>query len=110
MKNEIYLSAKKQSITSKYIYWKNMRSSSESFCGKKDQQVNENRIWLQILNDLEYEYENIEPQNMNFLDLCTGWGRLIFNVALNSKLQFLRYDGIDINFPCKYKFLGLAYK
>ena len=63
-----------------------MGLKSESFCGKKDQQANENEIWLKILNDLEYEYEKIEPQNMNLLDLCTGWGRLIFDVALNSKL------------------------
>jgi hypothetical protein len=25
---------------------------------------------------------------MNFLDLCSGWGRLIFFVALRSKIEF----------------------
>jgi len=60
------------------------------------------------LNDLEYQYEDIDSQNMNFVDLCTGWGRLIFKVALDSKLQFLTYDGIDINLPCKSRFEELA--
>ena len=68
--------------------------------------MNENEIWLQILNDLEFK--NVEPQNMNFLDLCTGWGRLIFQVALKSKLQFHSYDGIDINMSCKKRFERLA--
>ena len=60
------------------------------------------------MNDLEYQYEDIDSQNMNFVDLCTGWGRLIFKVALDSKLQFLTYDGIDINLPCKSRFEELA--
>lgn len=106
-KNKINLMAKDQTISSSINYWKNMRCSSESFCGLKDQQANENKIWLRILNDLEL-IKKMLKQNMNFLDLCTGWGRLIFRVALKSKLQFESYEGIDINFPCKYRFEGLA--
>ncbi len=45
---------------------------------------------------------------MNCMDLCTGWGRLIFYAALKSKLVFHTYDGIDINLSCKKKFEQLT--
>ena len=45
---------------------------------------------------------------MNFLDLCTGWGRLIFDVALESQVEFQSYDGMDINLSCKKRFEELA--
>ena len=54
-KNKVNLMAKDQTISSSINYWKNMRWTSESFCGLKDQQANENQIWLKILNDLEHE-------------------------------------------------------
>ena len=45
---------------------------------------------------------------MNFLDLCTGWGRIVFKVALKLKYKFLSYEGIDINQSCMKQFEKLA--
>ena len=98
--------ALRETQASSINYWKGRSWSSVEFCGQSDQQANENKIWLQIFNDLDYG--NVETQKMNFLDLCSGWGRLIFFVALRSKIEFQSYEGIDINFSCKYIFLALA--
>ena len=41
---------------------------------------------------------------MHFLDLCTGWGRLIFKVALHLQQKFSSYEGIDCSPSCKQEF------
>ena len=46
---------------------------------------------------------------MNYIDFGTGWGRLIFKVALLLDYRFLSYEGIDVNEFCKKKFERLTW-
>ena len=45
---------------------------------------------------------------MHFLDVLTGWGRLIFRVALKLKYRFQSYEGVDINESCMKQFEKLT--
>lgn len=49
--DKLYTSKKAISSTN---YWKSNNWPSEAFCGKKDQQANENLIWIEIFNKLIY--------------------------------------------------------
>ena len=59
-------------------------------------------IWQNILERNHFFDKSIKDKHM--LDLCSGWGRLIFNVALKGRYKFKSYTGVDISIQNALKF------
>lgn len=38
------------------------------------------------------------------LDLCSGWGRIIYNVARTGRYKFKSYTGVEFSIPNALKF------
>ena len=59
-------------------------------------------MWQKVLD--ECHVFNRDINNKHMLDLCTGWGRIIFNVALAKRFKFKSYTGVDFSIPNALKF------
>ena len=76
-------------------YWNALPWNDLAVCGTDAHQTKCSEIFRNILN--KYHVFDKDSKNKHMLDLCSGWGRLIFNVALGGRYRYKSYTGVDIS-------------
>ena len=57
--------------------------------------MEDNRRWMTIFEKINWVVNKSTDTHM--ADLCTGWGRIIYDNALNLEHYFTTYTGIDLS-------------
>ena len=86
---------KKQDEFDNKQYWNALQWNHQAVCGSIAYHTNCSKIWRKVLD--RFNVFDIDSKNKHMLDLCSGWGRLIFNVALTGRYKFKSYTGVDIS-------------
>ena len=93
---------KEQDTKDLKTYWNKLSWSNKAVCGTNAHQKRCSKIWEDIL--MKYSLLGRDSRDKHMLDLCTGWGRIIFNVALTSRYWFKSYTGVDFSVKNALKF------
>ena len=84
-------------------HWNELEWDDEAVCGPINHRKLCNSKWRKIFK--EHHVFDEDCKNKHMLDLCTGWGRIIFNVLLPSqKYKFKSYTGVDFSMQSALKF------
>jgi len=74
-------------------HWDKVTRKASIVCGSEAHQKDDNRRWMTIFEKINWVLNKSTETHM--ADLCTGWGRIIYDNALNLDHKFTTYTGID---------------
>ena len=75
--------------------WDKVIRDSPCVCGSEAHQEEDNRRWMAIFGKINWIVNKSKETHM--VDLCTGWGRIIYDNALNLDHKFTTYTGVDLS-------------